>query len=136
MLVGFFEERKSFLLYRHQSIRFYDVTFRALNSKLLIIKVVHHKVDSGQSFEKSNLFLHEQVSTLSLENLVRLFLNHDDDIACLSAWDGVRLTVENVLFSIGTAFVDLNFENLLFLLDFGSLSPTCSFRVLTLHSRL
>ena len=112
------------------------MTFWALNSKLLVIKVVYHKVDSSQSLKKSDLLLHEQVSTLSLKNLVWLFLNHDDNVSWLSAWDGVRLTVEDIFFSIRDTLVDLNFENLLFLLDLGSLSPTSSFRVFTLHSRL
>ena len=112
------------------------MTFWALNSKLLVIKVVYDEVDSGQSLKKSDLLLHEQVSTLSLENLVWLFLNHDDDISWLSAWDGVRLTMEDVLFSIGATLVDLDFENLLLLLDLIPSRPSRPTTLVAWLSRL
>ena len=96
-LVGFFEKGETLLFYGHECIRLYDRSLWALHSERLSIEVVYDEIDSGQRLEKCDVFLHEEISSFTLEDLMGLLLNLDDNITWLSVRVSIRLAMEDVL---------------------------------------
>jgi hypothetical protein len=60
-------ERKTLVHDSHYFVGLDDEARLVLNSELGAIEVGHDEINSGQSFEESNLLLNEQVSTLTFE---------------------------------------------------------------------
>jgi len=87
-----------------------------LNSQLSAVQVSDHKVYTSESLEKSDFLSNKQVSTLSLELLVRLLLHNNHNVSWLHAWILVRFAMESVLLVVWRTFVNVCFQNL-FLFD-------------------
>lgn len=92
-----------------------DADFRA-------VKVSQHEVDTSEGLDQSDFMFEEQIGSLSLELLVRLFLHDNDDITGLLAWELVGFTVERELAVVGCALVDHGLENFLLLDDLLALA--------------
>ena len=84
--------------------------------------MVNAEINSGQRVDQSNLSLYQEVGSFPLKLFVWLLINDDDDVAGLGAWEFVRFAVEGVLISVGCAFVDVNFNDLLLLRDLLSIA--------------
>lgn len=80
--------------------RFDNFTGLVSNSYLLSVKVSDHEINTSQSFKKGNLFFIKKISSLSFENLMRLFLDLENNIARLHIWVFISFTVEKIAFSI------------------------------------
>lgn len=93
-----------------------------LNSKLGTIEVGNNKVDSSEGFKKSNFFLNEQISSLTLESLVRHFFNNNDDITGLGARVFISFSVEYVVIAIRRTLIDFSFNNFLLFADLLSIA--------------
>lgn len=81
-----------------------------------------HEVDTAKGFLESDFMFNKQVSTLSLELLVRLLLHNNDDIAGLSAWELVSFAVERVLAVVWRTLVDRHIDDLLLFVDLLALA--------------
>lgn len=77
----------------------------------------HNKVNSSQGLVESDFFLHKNVGTLTLEDLVWNLLHDDDNVTWFSTWELVSLTVEVVGLSIWCTFIDLSIDDLLLFND-------------------
>jgi len=89
-----------------------------LNAKLGSIKVGDDEVNTSQSLEESDFLLHEQIGTLTLEALVGLFLDDNDDISGFTAGELISLTVESVLLVVGCTLVNSSLKDFLLLVNF------------------
>lgn len=101
------------------------------NVQSMLIKMLNGKVTTGQSSEKVNLGIVEQIVTLPLESRVRLLFDNDDNITR----DSTRLLVGfasklDLLTTLHT-LVDVNFKHLSFL--GGLLAATGLTSVLGVH---
>jgi hypothetical protein len=76
------------------------------------------EVDTSQSLEECDLLLYQKIGAFSLEYLMGLLLDNNDDITSLSTWEFVSLSVEGVGLPIGCTLVNLGIYDLLFLHDF------------------
>lgn len=101
------------------------------NVQSMLIKMLNGKVTTGQSSEKVNLGIVEQIVTLPLESRVRLLFDNDDNITR----DSTRLLVGfasklDLLTTLHT-LIDVNFKHLSFL--GGLLAATGLTSVLGVH---
>lgn len=60
----------------------------------------------------------QEVCALTFEPLVRLFLNHDNNVTWFYAGELISLAVESILGSIGSTFVHFSFDNFFLLNNF------------------
>ena len=84
--------------------------------------MVNAEINSGQRVDQSNLSLYQEVGSFPLKLFVWLLMNDDDDVTGLGAWVFVSFAVEGVLISVGCAFVDVNFNDLLLFHDLLSIA--------------
>lgn len=89
-----------------------------LNAKFGSIKVINNEINTSQGLEESDFLLHKQVSTLTLEALVGLFLNDNDNISGLAAGELISLTVESVLLVVGGTLINRSLKDFLLLVNF------------------
>lgn len=88
-----------------------------LDAQLGSIEVVDDEVDTSESLQESDFFLHEQIGALALEAFVGLLFHNDDHIAGLATRVLVGLTMESVLLVVRRALINLSLQNFLLLLD-------------------
>ena len=103
-------------------------TWLVLNSDFCAVKVSQAEVNSREGFDQSDFVFDQEISTLSLELLVGLLLDHNDNVARLLAREFVSLTVESVLAIVWCTFVNNCVENFLFfrhLFALASLALVC-----------
>jgi len=86
-----------------------------LDSDFSSIQVCNDKIDSSQGLAESDFMLYKQISTLSLEPLVGLFLHDNDHVTGLLAWVLVCLAVECELAIVRSALIDLSINDFLLL---------------------
>ena len=89
-----------------------------LDSNLGAIEVSHNEVHACQSFSERDLMFNEQISALSLESLVGLLLDYNDDIAWLLTGVLVSLAMESILAVVGCTLVNRSVNDLLLFYDF------------------
>ena len=70
-----------------------------------------HEVNTGKSLIESDFMLEQDISALSLELLVGLFLHNNDDIAGFDARRLIDLAMEGVLAIVRSALVNHGIEN-------------------------
>ena len=102
-----------------------DLARLVLDSDFAAIQMSKYEVNSSQGLKQGNLLLYHQVSTSSLEGLLWLFINLNDYISRLDVWVLIGLSMENLLFSIRSAFVNSNLKDFLLfddLLSFAGLT--------------
>jgi len=121
-LIALLVERKTLINDSHNFVGLDHETGLVLNSELGAIEVSHDKVNTGESFKKGNFFLNEQVSTLTLEDLVRHLFDNNDDITRLGTGELISLSVEDVVVAIRGTLIDLSLDDLLFLDDLLSIA--------------
>lgn len=101
------------------------------NVQSMLIKMLNGKVTTGQSSEKVNLGIVEQIVTLPLESRVRLLFDNDDNITRDSTRLLVGLASKLDLLTTLHTLVDVNFKHLSFL--GGLLAATGLTSVLGVH---
>lgn len=94
-------------------VRLDHLTGLILDADLLTVQVGQHEVNTRESLEKGDLLFNKQVSSLTLEGLVALLLNLDHHVTRLHVGVLVCLTVEHVLLTVRSTFVNLYFKNFL-----------------------
>lgn len=115
--VRLFVEGKTLIRHSLDVIRLDNFTGLALNSQLSSIQVSDHEINTSEGLKQSNLLLNKQISSLSLEFLVRLLLHDNYDITGFHSGILVSFSVERVLTVVGRTLIDRSFEDLLFLDD-------------------
>jgi len=115
-------EGQSLLLQCHQAVWLDHFSWLVRHSELGSVQEVHHEIHSSQGLEQSYFLLHKKIGSFPLEDLVRLLVDHDHDIAGLFIGVLVRLSVEHVLLTVRRTLVDGAFENLLLLDDLLSIA--------------
>ena len=109
-------EWKTFVFNGHKSVWLYHLTWFALNSQFRSVKEINSKIASGKRFEKGDFFFHQEIGSLSLKELMRLLVYDDDDISCLLIRMLIRLSMENIFFTMWGTLIDIGLKDL-FLLD-------------------
>ena len=74
-------ERHSKTFVSFEIVRLNDFSGVGLDSDFPSIKMGEDKVNSSERLKKSNLLLNQEISSLSLEGFMFLFINLDDDIS-------------------------------------------------------
>jgi len=59
---------------------------RTVNNQLTVIKMPYDEYKSTQSFCEADLTNHHQITAVTLEHLVLLLLEYNDDISWLYSW--------------------------------------------------
>jgi hypothetical protein len=121
-LIALLVEGETLVNDSHNFVGLDHETGLVLNSELGAIEVSHDKVDTGESFKEGNFLLNEQVSTLTLEDLVRHLFDNNDDIAGLGTGELISLSVEDVVVAIRGTLIDLSLDDLLLLDDLLSIA--------------
>ena len=103
-------------------IRLNYLTGLVLYSDLTAIKVSQHEIDTSECLEQRDLFFHQKVSTTTLESIVGLLLDLNDDITGLDIREFISLAMEDVFLTVGSALIDLDLEDLLVLDHFLSIA--------------
>lgn len=95
-----------------------NFSFSSVNGILSAIKMFDFKLEASQSLKKSNIFLQEQVSTLSGEYFVLFLLDDEDQISCESIGNLVSFACDFDWVIVGHTFLNCYFDNFLFFLNF------------------
>lgn len=95
-----------------------DLAGLILDADLLTVQVSQHEVNTRECLEKGDLLFNKQVSSLTLEGLMALLLNLDHHVTGFHVGELVCLTVEHVLLTVRSTFVNLYFKNFLLFGDF------------------
>ena len=111
-------EWHAFFLDRQHLVRLDDHARLCLDSELGAVQEVDDEVHTAQRIHETDLLLHEQVSASSLEGIMWLLLNDEDNIACLSIRMLIRLTVEDELLTVRRPLVDIQLKYFLLLFEF------------------
>jgi hypothetical protein len=93
----------------------------SLYSEFSAIQEVNGKVDTTKRVHKTDFLFHQQVSTSSLEGIVLLLLNYEDNVTRFPIRMLIRLTVEDELLAIGRTLVNIQLKNFLLLFEFRCL---------------
>ena len=80
------------------------------------------KINTSQSLQQGNLLFNQKVCTFTFEDFVSLLLNNYDNITCFHPGVLICFAVENILLVVRSTFVDLSFDDLLFLNNFFTIA--------------
>lgn len=120
--MGSLVEGKALLTNSLQIVGFDHLAWIVFDSDFGAVKVRDHEVNTGKSLIESDFLFEKDISALSLELLVGLFLHNNDDIAGFDARRLIGLAMEGVLAIVRSALVDHGIENLLLFVHFLALA--------------
>jgi hypothetical protein len=90
-----------------------DLTRNEGDNENPVIEVLDSKLTATESSQEVNLYRGNKVVVLSLESIVRLLLNDDNDVAWLCAWRLIALAVEGDGLAALHPLVDMYLQDLL-----------------------
>lgn len=72
------QSSNSFLLFVSK-----DFTTSSVDIVNLSVQMLEFELKANEGLNKSNFFLHKEVSSFSCENIMRLFLDNENQISCM-----------------------------------------------------